>query len=510
MANNLGLPENLYSGGQGIFNSTPATNFYLQNQARKRARDEALTKYYGDFTKSINPAGMRNQDVDGLMSKVNDMKKFYMDNADLIKNPTKDNGKAYTEYMSRYQDNLNYVNHSKQESENKKPFITELGNPELRSRISDEAMNYVHSTDLPINDPNHVDFDYAKIIHNPKPFTLDDEAKMLHNLTQNKKMDVQEELGATDPKTFMRTKTTRNVFQPEVMQSIGQDAASEYTDNSSYKQKIDKLFDSWYNPKSGQVELPSQYNDVFKSTYGKDIHVPQELAAAYALNKIQSQSIKTEIEEDKFAQQKAMEGIKQGNRERSIDLKKQAAQELQKGETGWVNTYLEGIIAKSKSELPEVQSGSLYTENEPIVNDPLISKALERNGQEPDVTTYTKKGQIYPIYYQRYPEDVTDNNGKVIYQKGEVKMGSQGVPLRIEQYSKPLTAQQVKALMLNVAPKSKLAASEMGLIFGEDAGDDGSEGVTLPTKYKAKMSDGSIITSDDGTNWVDSKGNPVK
>lgn len=274
MANNLGLPENLYSGGQGIFNSTPATNFYLQNQARKRARDEALTKYYADFTKSINPAGMRNQDIDGLMQKVNDMKKFYMQNAELIKNPTRDNGKAYSEYMSRYQDLLNYSTHSKNEAEAKKPFVSLLTKPEVRSRLGQNGFDYVHQTDLPINDPNHVDFDmsHPSLDFSGKPITLDDQTRYLNSIATRIKPGKLYQ--GVETKNGQVIRTYKSTYEPNDVNAVISTSKAAVRD-----QKWDELADSLHS----DFNLYDDLNEKFNAVTGRHIQDNGDIIAAWTL-----------------------------------------------------------------------------------------------------------------------------------------------------------------------------------------------------------------------------------
>src|SRR5690606_2592588 len=100
------IPSGLYSEGAVVFDTQPFANLYNQFIARKQAKDEALDNYFRDFGKNITPAGMRNQDIPVLTSKNNEWRQFYQQNKNAIMNPRLDGGKAYSEYMSRYQDQL--------------------------------------------------------------------------------------------------------------------------------------------------------------------------------------------------------------------------------------------------------------------------------------------------------------------------------------------------------------------------------------------------------------------
>jgi len=60
-ANNIVNP---YGAGNVRLDSTPYTNFFLRQEAQKRAKDEALDRYFMDMEKSVTPAGMRTVDID--------------------------------------------------------------------------------------------------------------------------------------------------------------------------------------------------------------------------------------------------------------------------------------------------------------------------------------------------------------------------------------------------------------------------------------------------------------
>lgn len=164
----------LYTGGATVFNSSPYVNFAANLMAKKQAKDEALENYYQNLNKSINPAGVRTQDINGFMEKTNGLQTFWQQNKDAIKNPRLDNGKAQTEYNSRFQDIQGYINQSKQEELRKKPFIDLLADPDKRERISDKMLYDVHLHDLPLTDPNRKSFDITQEDFNPKLLSPDE------------------------------------------------------------------------------------------------------------------------------------------------------------------------------------------------------------------------------------------------------------------------------------------------------------------------------------------------
>lgn len=66
---NIGLPSNLYAGGAVIFDSSPYTNYYLNQQARQKAQEDSMYRYFGEMGKGLTPAGMDAKDIPGLMQR---------------------------------------------------------------------------------------------------------------------------------------------------------------------------------------------------------------------------------------------------------------------------------------------------------------------------------------------------------------------------------------------------------------------------------------------------------
>lgn len=272
----------LYSGGSVVFNSQPATQFYLQSEAKKRAKDEALDNYYRDFNKSLNPAGMRNQDIEGWMNKVNDWRGFYQQNKDAIKNPRLDNGKAQSEYMARYQDALSDTQRSKNAGEISKGYVMPvITNPDKRSRLTDISLGTIASHDASIYDPNHKELDPTKLDFDAKPFGLDEQKKLSSYLTQGVKMDEIVEKITKDPKTQSKTISYEYKLNPEALKTVGARAANTYKSDDRFQAHIDQLAE---NP-----DIFNQLNEVFKGVYGKDIVSNEDFAAAYGLNQVQKE-----------------------------------------------------------------------------------------------------------------------------------------------------------------------------------------------------------------------------
>jgi hypothetical protein len=153
------LGFNPYNKGTVIDVSKP-TNMAIQLIQKDRARGEALDKYFQEYDKTVNPAGMRQQDIDGLVRAKNEAKKFYFENKKAIQNTSLDNGKAYSELMNMYTGASKDIEQSKREAATGKVTTDAYMDAKKNNRvIPAEVENAIFLAQLPIKDPRHKPFD---------------------------------------------------------------------------------------------------------------------------------------------------------------------------------------------------------------------------------------------------------------------------------------------------------------------------------------------------------------
>lgn len=276
MATSRILPSsNPYASGATVLDSTPYTQYYLNQQAKQQAKEEALDNYFKTLDSKINPAGMRTQEIPILLQQQNADREFYQKNKDKIRNPAKDNGQAYNEFMARQQSKLAFVEKSKKQADVYRQLVPIFADPNKRALMADEAISALQAHDLPITDPRHKEFDITSINYNPKPFDV---------LSYQKKIPVKEVAGETifenmpDYKTsFLRTPKTK-ITQQFDKDQIAKIAESEYTQNPSYRKLINDIGN---NPTQYQI-----HNDIYKKFFGKnlDIQHPEQIAVAHTLS----------------------------------------------------------------------------------------------------------------------------------------------------------------------------------------------------------------------------------
>lgn len=305
-------PAGLYSENQGVFNSTPFTQFAIQQEAKRVARDEALDKYYQGLPKSINSAGLRNQDTGGFIDKINGIRDFYAKNRDAIKNPRLDRGKAQAEYQARNTDASMYVNQSKAEELKKAPLVKILANPDMRDRVMDSDLQRLHQHDLPLNDPNRKSFDFGTIDFNPKELTPQETESYQKSLTAGFQPSEKVVNSIPNSKDLTITNTYQKQWSPEQLKAT----ADKDISNVTADRRLEYNAEQTWKRVSQNPDQFKQYNDIYKSIYGKDIQHPAELHAAMQVGGILGSSTRQEIKPDEnardrrnFDQQKQMAGI---------------------------------------------------------------------------------------------------------------------------------------------------------------------------------------------------------
>jgi hypothetical protein len=156
------LGINPYRKGVALDISSKPTALYVDMQQKERARQDALDRYFMEYDKNINPAGMRTQDINGLLGKQMENKSFYFQNKKAIQNPAIDGGRAYTQWMNSNKEMLAKVSESKQAAAN--GLIVKKANIDAKKNgmvTDDETMNRLMASEISIWDKDYQPFDVA-------------------------------------------------------------------------------------------------------------------------------------------------------------------------------------------------------------------------------------------------------------------------------------------------------------------------------------------------------------
>jgi len=153
------LGINPYYKGVNIDVSKPV-NLAIQLEQKERAKQEALDKYFMDYEKSLNSAGMRQQDQDVFLRKLANNKSYYLKNREKILNPSKYGAEAQSEYMSNFKDILSDINKSKQLAANGKVLSGAIIDARKNNKtIPKEVADAIFNNELSMGDPSFQAFD---------------------------------------------------------------------------------------------------------------------------------------------------------------------------------------------------------------------------------------------------------------------------------------------------------------------------------------------------------------
>lgn len=436
----LQFNNDLYTGGNERFDSRPHTQLYMQLMAKEQAKQEAFDEYLRNLNKGINSAGLRNVDRQVFDKKMSDWQNYGMQNRDNIR---KRKGGADIEFSNKYQDILNTVAESKTEEDKKKPLVEILLDPAKRERLSEDIIPEIAAHDQPIytvgkngeieRNPNRRSIDYTKLSFDPKPFEQDKYFKQFEDVKRNE----QPPAVVKDRKNMTQTVTTTSVFDDDAKNVIATRATTDYMQNPSFRKVINGL-------------NKDDYNQVFKSNYGRDIQTPADLAAAYTLKGIQQKVITSKLEDDKEALRKDQQAfdlkklaIQNANAKELIALRKGLDKNDAALQDVWIDNYIDKISEEAnipgadKISYGDAGGKKIYEPFVPI--DPVLSKALEKQKVQPSDLTITADGKYRPIYYK------FDKDGKRLPGKdgGYVVDTELSVPITRDQLKLSLGAKSV-------------------------------------------------------------------
>lgn len=274
MASRILPTNNPYAGGAVVLDSSPYTNLFIKKIQEEKAKEEAFDKYFQDFGKSINSAGMRQQDTPEFINLMNNNKQFYLQNKAAIKNPSLDNGRALSQYQSGVQEASSYVNNSKQIAQ-KEDLInkTIIDARKKGLPITSGVIDKLQFIRQPLNSPNWKDVN-VEDLEFEKPFDAVKFSKdMLGGVLFDDKV-----LGS--PKIDPTKKTKITTYQKEInkesLPSIRERGQYAYNENPSVMEQVDIIMQD--------EDKLKKLNEVFRQKYNEDIQSGGDIAAAIALS----------------------------------------------------------------------------------------------------------------------------------------------------------------------------------------------------------------------------------
>jgi len=280
-------PSNLYSGGQGVFDSRPSLMFQANLYNQKKAKEEAIGKYLQELPSKINSAGLQTKDLpefDNIMREISD---YWKNNKQDIINPK--NSMAQTEYMGLIEKQKRHILKSKNGFEALKPFVTISQDPKKAARIPNVTLQKLALAELPVNDSDYREFQPSDMEFNNEPY---DETKVFKKYFGDIKMSDSGTKIEIDPNTKTRKVTTTSGLTDNDKEAIYNRAVTLYDTNPSVSDYVEETL-------SNPVRF-NELNNEFKKQYKRDINPsnPAELYAASIIGKFQTERNKIKIGTD--------------------------------------------------------------------------------------------------------------------------------------------------------------------------------------------------------------------
>lgn len=254
---------NPYQRGFNFDISSKPIGLLIDLEAKERARNDALDRYFMDYDKNINPAGMRGVDIDDLTRLNQASKEFYFKNKKNIQNPMLDGGRAYSQFSNYNKQQLALVASSKEEAAKGKLAQQAIMQANKEGRIvSPETFEGITRSQKRILDPEYKSWD-ASSFDAYKPFNPNAFFKEIYG--ENGERFNSDQTPIIKKQGGYDVITTPSSFDAKNLPVI-ESMATAKLNEKGYASHIKELAN---NPQ--YLQDFKKTNDVFKKFYGRDI-----------------------------------------------------------------------------------------------------------------------------------------------------------------------------------------------------------------------------------------------
>lgn len=266
--------SNPYGGGAVVFDSTPYVEYYLREQQKEDAKNEALDRYYQEEMSKVSPAGMRSEDLPIFTQKFNELKNLWVKDKEAIKNPSKYGFDKAQQYNQLKADLMSLPLESKEEKEKEAAVLKLLADPTKRELIDiptlSEAMQIQK---MPIRTEGRKSIDLANLPFVAKEMTPQEKATYVKSVLGLAGKDVEfgepTKLGGYQQKVTYTTK-----YSDENLKKLGDVARKDALTNKNLARTA-KLDFERITP-----EMKLELDALHKQLYGRPIQGAEDLAAA--------------------------------------------------------------------------------------------------------------------------------------------------------------------------------------------------------------------------------------
>jgi hypothetical protein len=137
------------SGNVPVDFSSAPTHYAIQELQKQQAKAEATEKYYKDWEKSLNTAGIGEQERKIFADKLNKLKGYSIKNREQVYNPSKYGYDAQSTVEAGFKELQDYLEGAKQKTANNKAYKTFTDQQRAQGKLIDGDLEQWKNADLP-------------------------------------------------------------------------------------------------------------------------------------------------------------------------------------------------------------------------------------------------------------------------------------------------------------------------------------------------------------------------
>jgi hypothetical protein len=272
-----------------------ATKVLLDQATKDEARGEAMDKYFKDWEKQINPAGLGDKELYVFNKMLADAQDYGIKNKENIRKPSRDGYEANSTLMSKYKNMQAYIDGAKQKTAKVKAFKDEIDRYRASGKkISANVLDVINSADQAYGTPEYKEPSFANI----KVFDQFDPKKFFDNSLHKVQLEEKEEsqpIIDNGKNTGFDLKTTKIVAPVQALQKIGNNAYDDFANDYGVQDHFEELFKDKtlvdkLNPLFGQVYAHQDANTA--QMINPKIQSASDLARAVAIANQEKETIK--------------------------------------------------------------------------------------------------------------------------------------------------------------------------------------------------------------------------
>jgi hypothetical protein len=261
-------------GNVAIDISSKPTQLAINLMQKQQAKAEAVDKYFKDWEKSINPAGLSKAEIDIFAKKLKEVQEYGIKNKQAITNPSKYGYDAQSTLMAGFKDLQGFIEEGKQATAERKAFKDYI-NQAIKSgkHVSNNYLDILNNSMLPVRS-GYVSPDTSKLnIYDPHDdLTFID--KTWKGIDLPGTIEFEEQIVNKKPTGRVKEIKVESIT-PEVANNYAQRARSYYRSNLGTQEQ--------YNDLIKDKDFVNQLNPTYKKNFGVDIKTPEDLVVAYGL-----------------------------------------------------------------------------------------------------------------------------------------------------------------------------------------------------------------------------------